>query len=180
VIVDVIEGIPDALRQAARPLGDCGVNNVAWAFDEAVEVLRCLDATCTAMLGGDVYVELAGSLTPTYDNWFCDRESRESNDEYARRSRDVAIAWILRYPRNASRPPYFAFVRAESAGATRAKPSARRWSPRLDLPILPQTSREPIRAMGDRDGCTDHVASRSRRAWPSPLACARRHVAKAG
>jgi hypothetical protein len=84
-------------------------------------VLRALDNTDVAVLGGDVLLEEpAGRVVFTYDNWHCDRKgSLESMSQYAARSRSRAHQYIQSYRGKAE--PLFRLVMTDepTAGLTR-------------------------------------------------------------
>jgi hypothetical protein len=86
--------IPAELMGRSEGLSSLGINEIAWSPSDAIEVLRLLDETDVAVLGGDVYRREGVEFEPTCENWYVDRGRCESIGEFAKRSREVARSFI--------------------------------------------------------------------------------------
>ena len=65
---------------------------------DALDALKILDGTKVSVYGGDVYRREQHGWNPTYDNWHCERQSMESDLDFAARSRAKARDYISTYP----------------------------------------------------------------------------------
>jgi hypothetical protein len=92
------EKVPEAIRGRAIDLAHLGVNQVAWFKKDVFEILGHLDETQVAILGGDVLVLKDGKFTHEYSNWHSDQQPNESQEDYAKRSREETESYINRYP----------------------------------------------------------------------------------
>lgn len=64
---------------------------------DALHALKILSNTNIGILGGDVYeLESDGYFRPTYDNWYCNRDSHSSKD-FAKNSKEIALNYIKNY-----------------------------------------------------------------------------------
>lgn len=88
----------DLILRVGRILTDIGVNNWGLRREVALMALDSLLSKNVAVLGGDVYIAAAGSVKPTYDNWYCNRISSESDEEFVQRSIAKAKEYVLGYP----------------------------------------------------------------------------------
>ncbi|HAM40436.1 MAG TPA: hypothetical protein DDX89_01165 [Candidatus Omnitrophica bacterium] len=90
--------IPSHLSQRAIPLDHLGVKEVAWTRKDALEIVRTLEQTRVAILGGDVLQKQRDLFAHNYDNWHCDRQEQESWSAYAVRSRRETQTYLNAYP----------------------------------------------------------------------------------
>ena len=90
--------IPIHLHQRAISLDHLGVDEVAWTRDDVFEIIRALEQTRVAILGGDVLQKFGTHPTHNYDSWHTDRKEREAWLEYAARSRQATRAYVNAYP----------------------------------------------------------------------------------
>ena len=88
-------------------LESVGVNNYALNKTNALRLLDLLAEQKVAVLGGDVYVLKNNQLSLTYDNWYSDKGSSESDDAFCSRSISETEKYIKSYT-NAD--AFFAFT----------------------------------------------------------------------
>jgi len=88
-------------------LESVGVNNYALSKTSALHLLDILAEQKVAVLGGDVYISKNNQLSLTYDNWYSDKDSSESDESFCIRS----IAETEKYIKNYSNTDaFFAFT----------------------------------------------------------------------
>ena len=87
----------DSILSVGRSLPDIGIRNWALSRGEALVALAKLVEIEIAVLGGDVYSIIDGSLETNYDNWYCNRDELESDSAYLKRSVAVAKDYITNY-----------------------------------------------------------------------------------
>jgi hypothetical protein len=109
--------IPPQLMGYARSMQDLGIKDLAWPAEHIDEVLRSLETAGVAILGGDVYEERDRRLHATFDNWYCERQSRESFADYVRRCWEHTRQYILAYPKEPKRSLYFVLVLSDELTA---------------------------------------------------------------
>lgn len=73
-----------------------GINEVAFKKEDALKILGRLEKQNIAVLGGDVYVVKDNIITPTYDNWFINRNN-EKWSLYVKKSIKKARLYINEY-----------------------------------------------------------------------------------
>ena len=88
------------------------VSNWALTRPQAIEALQELLRRGVPVAGGDVYLDVDGSLSPTLDDWHCNRLRDESSEDYLIRSHRTSVNFIERYP-EVKYPPLFAIVPAQ-------------------------------------------------------------------
>jgi len=100
----------EALFYRGIRLHDFGVNN--WILDknQALDVINELETLKIPILGGDIYEFDNGIPRPNYDNWYCDRQSGESWDDYVYRSINHSRTYINNYHNPSRKDVYFALV----------------------------------------------------------------------
>lgn len=86
-----------------------GVHNWALSREAALIALEQLSAMSVAVLGGDVYLMTAEGLKVSYDNWYCNRETAESEKNYVMRSIATAVRYIKNY-QEPSNNAFFAII----------------------------------------------------------------------
>jgi hypothetical protein len=74
-----------------------GVNNWALDKDIALNVLEKLEELGIAIAGGDVYMKTTDGFDLSYDNWYCNRNSKESYSDFMKRSITEAKSYINNY-----------------------------------------------------------------------------------
>ena len=97
-MIETSPEVPEPIRGRAIDLSHLGVNQVAWFKKDTFEILAHLDDTQVAILGGDVLELKDGRFAHEYSNWHSDRQPKESQEDYARRSREETESYINRYP----------------------------------------------------------------------------------
>lgn len=96
----------DFIKLKGRPLSEVnpGSDEIALTVDDALHALELLKSTHTAILGGDIFSENNGELIYAYQlwgaeyhylNWYCDRMSQESKEDYLKRCYNVAREGII-------------------------------------------------------------------------------------
>lgn len=84
------------------------------ALDDALAALKLASEEGRAILGGDVYVALAGDIVPAYANWHVDPEAGETYVAFRERSVRESAEYIRRYPQPTSGTPLFVLVTGPS------------------------------------------------------------------
>ncbi len=91
--------IPSELMSRGRDLADMGTNSIGWIKKDALEVIKILSENRYKILGGDV-IDIS-KQTPyyTYDNWSCDKETKDITDwnKMVRISYKIANNYITKY-----------------------------------------------------------------------------------
>jgi hypothetical protein len=76
----------DQILKVGIPLSQYSYTNWGLTREQALEAFRKLRILRVPVLGGDVLTKHGNEWTPTYDNWYVNRESGETNDAYTDRS----------------------------------------------------------------------------------------------
>lgn len=84
-----------------------GINNVLFDRIDALQMIDLLSSMGISILGGDVYIKEDQEYNVTYDNWYCNKESNESINEFVFRSCLASKSYIENYN---SSDCYFALV----------------------------------------------------------------------
>ena len=90
--------LPETLINKAISLADLGVADLAWTRLDVFEIIKELDESNVAVLGGDVLKKEDTKYKYNYDNWHSDIEPGEQWDDYAKRSRKETQEYLKRYP----------------------------------------------------------------------------------
>ncbi|MDR1624068.1 MAG: immunity 40 family protein [Tannerellaceae bacterium] len=103
------------IREKGRPVSEInpGSDEIALAVDDALQAIELLKDNQTAILGGDILSEDEnGKLMYAihlwgydyhYLNWYCDRIDNESEDDYLKRSYNIAKEGIINASKTAER-----------------------------------------------------------------------------
>lgn len=102
-----------SLLKEAIPLDSIGLNEISWKKEFAQSVIACLQSADIGILGGDVYRTSSEGIVPVYDNWYCNKDSGESDKEYFYRSKLQALDYISNYCANGGENFLFTFVFTE-------------------------------------------------------------------
>ncbi|HEX2211280.1 MAG TPA: Imm40 family immunity protein [Longimicrobium sp.] len=113
----IFERLPEAIRSRGRSLQDIGLNEIAWPLSMVGEVLRSFTGLDVAVLGGDVYEVLGATVTPSYENWFCERLPEETLAAYSTRSRRTATEFVEKIASRADTERLVSLVVSDSADA---------------------------------------------------------------
>jgi hypothetical protein len=92
--------IPETIKANAISLQNIGVNDVAWLRSDALELLKTLEGSAIAVLGGDVLKKVRENYKYNYDHWSSDIKPGEQWAAYAARSRKETQDYIESYPDN--------------------------------------------------------------------------------
>ena len=87
----------DSILSVGNSLKGIGVNNWALDKDIALNVLEKLGEIGIAIAGGDVYMKTTDGFDLSYDNWYCNRDSKESYSDFMKRSIAEAKSYINSY-----------------------------------------------------------------------------------
>lgn len=90
--------IREKIKKASIQLENYGINDLAWAKEDAIDLINSILNDEIGVLGGDVYQIGPESIKPLYDNWHCEKENSESQHEYLLRSKLEALHYIKNYP----------------------------------------------------------------------------------
>jgi hypothetical protein len=91
--------LPGEIQQFAADVGvKLYTSEIGFRRGDALKTLKALDNTAVVVYGGDVWRLEQTSWTPTYDNWDYKRQPKESELEFATRSRAKAVDYISNYP----------------------------------------------------------------------------------
>ena len=88
-----------------------GINAYAFPKKQVLNIISKFLKNNVPILGGDVYCLNKGIITNSYDNWYCNLETGESQKHFAERSCYIAKQYIENYPENNKiENIFFAFV----------------------------------------------------------------------
>lgn len=87
----------DSILCVGSSLENSGVRNWAIGRQAALMALDRLAEIGVAVLGGDVYVSTDQGLESNYDNWYCNKNSGESESDFVTRSVKESINFIANY-----------------------------------------------------------------------------------
>lgn len=94
------ECIPKNLIDLAIPLDDTvHVLELAWAYENVLQLIHLLHQNQIGILGGDVYEKVGDKVEITYDNWYFNWESGSWN-EYVLASASTSVNYIKKYQEN--------------------------------------------------------------------------------
>src|SRR6185503_245461 len=88
----------DEILKVGYQLTNIGLHNWALPKLEALNALEKLEAIEVPVLGGDVCQNIDGVMKPNYDNWHCERLTRETKKEFVSRRIQIAKNYIGSYP----------------------------------------------------------------------------------
>ena len=91
--------IKEILEERGYEFSSLGFNETALLPEDALECIDIARKTNVPILGGDLYQMVDGniSMSPTYENWHCDRMKDEALADYCIRSCNEAYEFIERY-----------------------------------------------------------------------------------
>lgn len=84
------------LQEHGRSLSEInpGSDEIALQIDDALQAIELLQEANTAILGGDVLTNESGTLVYTYENWYCDKLSNDTQEKYRIKSYTTAKAYM--------------------------------------------------------------------------------------
>jgi hypothetical protein len=97
--MDIWDSLPPELQDMKIDLSSLGSHSFAWPKDAALNVVDELCKRNLPILGGDVYRLCDEIITPTYDNWYCQKRNDEDGLAYVARSCRESKEYIMQYPR---------------------------------------------------------------------------------
>lgn len=87
---DYVNIVPqDLLERGIRLREEYGIYDIAWKFDDVIEVLKIARDRDMLIAGGDVYRLSGNEPIITYDNWYTEEEDGDAFE--------VAIQYITNY-----------------------------------------------------------------------------------
>lgn len=89
--------IKEKILESAISLESFGMYELAWTQDKAIKLIETIMHDEIGILGGDVYNIIDGKPKPTYDNWYCEPMSGESNSDFFLRSKIESLKYINEY-----------------------------------------------------------------------------------
>lgn len=89
--------LPREMLTNGISLNSIGIDETAWKFKQAIEVIEYLYNKGYLILGGDVYVFDGFSIKPTYDNWYHNKTESDNDLELGRKK---AIEYITKHQVN--------------------------------------------------------------------------------
>lgn len=90
------------------------INDLAWSKQDALELIDLLLNDEIGILGGDVFIIEAESLTPAYANWYSTPGREETLSEFYLRSKKESKAYIDSYPLNHHKSMVFTMTFTET------------------------------------------------------------------
>lgn len=105
--------IKEKINQRFISLKRYGLNDLAWAKEDAKNLINSIIKDRIAILGGDVYRLTPNRLEPLYDNWACEAGATESEEEYHSRSKSESLKYIQNYPVRAGESIVFSITFTE-------------------------------------------------------------------
>lgn len=87
----------DKILNVGHQLTDIGLHNWALTKAQALIALEQLSSLEIPILGGDVCHYADDVIKPNYDNWYCDRLSEETKNDFLNRSITKAKNYIELY-----------------------------------------------------------------------------------
>lgn len=78
-------------------LSELGIDEIAYSYEAAIMKIRSYIEQRIPILGGDVFILLGDSPTPTDDSWYCEQKANEPYIDYVNRSGKIAIDYINMY-----------------------------------------------------------------------------------
>ena len=89
--------LPHELIQRAISLEEIGVDEYAWMWGDALEVIQALGSQGILILGGDVYSVSGGRASPTYDNWYVNPSNLVPTSEDIRKAQQLSDSYVRTY-----------------------------------------------------------------------------------
>lgn len=74
-----------------------GVDEIAWAFPEILDVFNQFVELGYSILGGDVYQFRAGELHVTGDSWYMNKTNTMSSSEFRQATKTKGIDYVTAY-----------------------------------------------------------------------------------
>lgn len=87
----------DQILQEGYWLENIGVRNWAMSRNATLHALSQLKCIESAVLGGDVYFQRPEAVESSYDSWYCDKKSDETQSAFLARSIETARAYVSAY-----------------------------------------------------------------------------------
>lgn len=88
----------ESILSVGADMGRSGIRNYALEKEPALSALDHLASLQVGVTGGDVFRRSGESFIPTYDSWYCNRESGEEDGAYVLRSVQIAKTYVAAYP----------------------------------------------------------------------------------
>jgi hypothetical protein len=98
------------ILEAGKALTDCGSNNWALTRAQALVAIAAIEDESRVLLGGDVWLESNGELSPTGDSWHFDPNPSHALATNVAAGADKAKAYVAAYPERTDGVPHFELV----------------------------------------------------------------------
>lgn len=88
--------VPERFIDSAYPLTSIDWTEIAWKYEDIIQMIAFYADNRFILLGGDVYKMDHSNISPTYDNWYYNLQKQQYVDDISI-SKDQAIAYIENY-----------------------------------------------------------------------------------
>lgn len=109
-MTSTLEELRTFIKKRGRPLDDVGVNDFAFHYEDAIELINALHGVGAPILGGDVYIARTEKPEMTRDSWYCDRTIDETDSAFVERSRARAFGFLEHFSAESEGPYLFTIV----------------------------------------------------------------------
>lgn len=100
----------DEILSCGNYLGELGVKNWALSKKDAQNAISALFEIGVPILGGDVYYQKNSGIYPGTENWYHQRSSGETIQEFLIRSTEASRAYVMAFNSVDGSNPLFALV----------------------------------------------------------------------
>lgn len=102
--------LSDFVRSRGRSLRELGMREVAFAREDALQLLDLIKSRTLVVLGGDVFAERRGRLSQSGESWFFNPEPAKPREQNAGESAERARSYIKRFQSLDGSDSFFSFV----------------------------------------------------------------------
>lgn len=100
----------EKILKSGMSLSSLGIDNWALNKDTALLAIEEFRRHRIPILGGDVYEVIGGYPEANYDNWYCDRNTNESLEDFVVRSVNYTRDYLDHYTSSSGREAFFSLV----------------------------------------------------------------------
>lgn len=94
---NLINLLPSTFKELAIPLSGIGVDNVAWKYNDCIEVVNFLTKHGFFILGGDVYGCKNENINNTYDSWYINKNNLLARKDLIELGKSKTLSYIKKY-----------------------------------------------------------------------------------
>lgn len=100
------------LKERGRSLSEInpGSDEIALKLDDALQAIELLKDARVPILGGDILSDVSGTLSYTYENWYCEKIEQETPNEYIERSYQISRTYLSNLILKKNKNDYAVFV----------------------------------------------------------------------